>query len=240
MALLQPSAAKPVPDWGTPDPQEPRGIGPRTAIYVVLTLGILIILTVATRDPFYMGIALVALIAGAWHGSREGRRSLGAVGAIEVGESDRTHARLVRLVSGLSGDLGMERPGIWIFTGSSHNAFVTSVGSRGVVAVSTELVSELALTELEAVVAHCLLRLRAGVPHPRWARSVLGWTKRIHPCAAAAYDVGAAALVRYPPGLARAIGKAGPRKGADRGLWFVPAVEGGCSPVARIARLEDL
>jgi hypothetical protein len=240
MALPPSSAPKPVPDWGTPGPQTRRGIGRRTATYLVLTLGVLIILTVATRDPFYVGIALVVLIAGAWHGSREGRRSLGAVGAIEVGESDRANARLIRLVSGLSGDLGMDPPGIWIFTGSSPNAFVTSVGSRGAVAVSTELASELALTELEAVVAHCLIRLRDGVPDPRWARSVLGWTKRIHPCAPASYDVGAAAMLRYPPGLARAIRKAAPRKGPDRGLWFVPAVEGECSPVARIARLEDL
>jgi hypothetical protein len=240
MVAAQPSGPKPLPDWGTPDPPPARGIAARTTIYIIVTLGVLILLTVVTRDLFYVGIALVALIAGMWHGSREGRRMLGAVGAIEIGDSEREHARLFRLVSGLSGDLGIERPEIWMFTGSSRNAFVISAGSRGVVAMSAELAAELALTELEGVVAHCLLRLRDGVPYPRWTRSVLGWTRRLDPCGPAAYDVAAAALTRYPPGLARAIRRVAPREGRDRGLWFVPAAEGGCSPVTRSARLEDL
>jgi hypothetical protein len=192
------------------------------------------------RHPVYVGIAVLAVLVSARRASQEGRRSLGAVGAIEVGDSDREHARLVRLVAGLSQDLGIERPEIWIFGGSPRNCFVIPAGSRGALAVSAGYSSELALTELESVVAHCLLRLRDGVPSPRWARWVFGWVTRTPRCSPAGYDVGAAALTRYPPGLARAIGKAEPREGRDRGLWFVPAAEGDCSPAARIATLEEL
>lgn len=240
MAVSQPSRPDPGPDWGGPDPGAAQSIGTRTIVYVIATVTVLLALILLLRHPVVAGIGVLALGAGAWYGAGEGRRSLGALGGTEVGDSDREHARLVRLVSGVARDLGMERPGVWVFAGSSRNAFVTSIGSRGVVAVSSELTAELALSELEAVMAHCLLRLRDGVPRPRWARSVPGWPARIRPCAPAAYDVGAAALTRYPPGLARAIRKAGPREARDRGLWFVPAVDGECSPGDRAAKLEDL
>lgn len=243
MTVPRPSVPKPPPDWGAPRQEASRRGGMRTAIHIGLLLAMVIVvtvLTVMTRDVRYVLVAIVVMIAGVRLASREGRRALGAVAAVEIGASDREHARLVRLVSGLSGDLGIEPPGIWMFTTEDRNAFVTPAGSHGAIAMSTDLASELALTELEAVVAHCLLRLREGHAAPRWARAVRGWTGRTDPCTPASFDVGAAALTRYPPGLAGAIRKVRPREGGDRGMWFVPAAEGRCSPAGRIARLEDL
>lgn len=240
MTMPQSSAPRPVPDWGSPERPTPRAIAMRPAIYIAVALTVVAAVTVVTRDAGYVLAAVGVTVAAVWLASREGRRVLAAVAAVEVGDSDREHARLVRLVSGIAGDLGIERPGIWVFTTEDRNAFVTSAGSRGAIAVSTRLASELALTELEAVVAHCLVRLHDGLTAPWWARAVPGWTKRSDPCAPASFDVVAAALTRYPPGLAGAIRRARPREGRDRGMWFVPAASGRCSPDRRITRLEDL
>jgi hypothetical protein len=167
-------------------------------------------------------------------------RILGSLGATEVDGIGDGHARLHRLVTGAASDLGTEVPTVWVFGGTHMNALVTMIGSRPALAVGEDFAAACTLTELEAVVAHCMLRARDGVVRPTLARRLEGWSKRLPACSPASYDAHAAALTRYPTGLASAIRKARPRADKARGLWFVPAADGDCAPVARVARLEDL
>ncbi len=113
----------------------------------------------------------------------------------------------------------MRAPELRIYKGPP-NAVV--VPGHGPVALADSALDQLARTELEAVLAHCLVRLA----HARRTDPV-GY----------ADDVRAVALTRYPPGLAKALERLVPQDSH----WFVVASVRSHRPVAeRIAALEEL
>jgi hypothetical protein len=239
MATSQTTDPKRIPDWDAPDDHAPEraGVG-----WVVAGGGgyvaILVVLAAVIRQPIgtlaWLVCGAVAVFWGMKFATGEGERLLEGARRAEPG------SRLVRLAEGLSGDIGIRPPELWTYDGAPINAFITRRKGHPAVCVSSELVSGYGLTELEAVVAHCLVRSKTGVPIPPWARWMPGWTKRVPPCAARAYDIKTAALTRYPPALASALRKAGPRDGRDQGVWFVPRASGECAAEARADALEDL
>ena len=229
-----------MPDWGamgaTPSARVPTL---PILVAVVAYVGGFVLVASLSFNPALLAAWAATGAAVAWGAARvAGREGERLLAGARPAEHD---ARLERIVSGIAADAGMTPPAVWTYDGAPLNAFVTiRSNGQGVMCLSSELARSCTLTELEAVVAHRSLQLLDGVPVPRWARFVPGWTKRTSPCEPARYDTRAAALTRYPPALAAAIRKCAPRDGHDRGLWFVPHAAGRCSQAARVEDVEDL
>ncbi len=180
-------------------------------------------------------LVVVAVALGAWV-RMQGRLALRAAAArpLAPGESPR----LVSLVRGLAGDLGLGMPQLWVFEAGGPNAFVC-YSSGPCVAVSPAVLESFSRTELEAVVAHCLVRVAGRRLRRQQLAIALGRTDH-----AGAHikdeDVAAANLTRYPPALAGALRKCEPQRGRFSPLYLVGEASG--HPVAeeRAAELLDL
>lgn len=175
-------------------------------------------------------------------------RSVGAR-ALDTG----LEPRLFNLATGLARDLGTDPPGLFLIPSGGPNALVVrSSGSS--LAITGSLLDLYTRTELEAVVAHCLVRmldprrlrkaaLAAAVGLP--ARPPRGPSARL-PRGPGAGPVGleddlaAASTTRYPPALAAAIAKASPASGRFAPLWFVSSSPSQLPPDRRIAEVSDL
>ena len=226
-----------VPDWGAPRPAPDRTPLLRVLGPVVVFAGGIVL--AARGHPLVVVSWILIGVAGLYWAT--GRAAGEGEAWIPPGAAPAPEgSRLERLVTGVSGDLGIPEPEAWIFAGDPVNAVVARRRSGYLICVSSEVLDSFGLTELEAVVTHCLARVRAGVPDPSWSRWVPGWTRRVAPCKAAALDAVAASVTRYPPGLASAIRRSTPRDGRDQGLWFVPRASGTCSPAGRADALADL
>jgi hypothetical protein len=216
--------------WDGPD-LRPRlrsvapGLTGLVALGVALTLG-------RAAGPLAGAAGAGVVLAAAWVWvACQGRRVLRALRARRLGADE--WRRLTNVVHGVAADVGIAPPSLWIFDGGP-NALVCRARGR-CLAVARTLLETSTRTELEAVAAHCLLRLR---------RTTLTWESvavafgRLGPrgLVTSADDVRTAALTRYPPALHSAIARAEPpRRGAA--FWFVAK---GPSHEAREARLEVL
>jgi Zn-dependent protease with chaperone function len=130
--------------------------------------------------------------------------------------------RATNLLEGLVGRAGIARPELRVYRGPP-NALVVP-GRRPVFAISSTALDELSRTELEAVLAHCVVRVGIRRTAP------VGYED----------DVRAAALTRYPPGLAKALEKLVAEAGSGA-HWFTAADTPSHRPVGdRIAALEEL
>lgn len=165
------------------------------------------------KIPF--GTRLAAILAG-------GKAALRAAGA-EPGSGPEI-ARAANLAQGLATDLGMAvTPQVWTYPGAP-NALGVRAG-RPVIALSTELLATYSRTEIEAVIAHLLVRM------VRVDRSeIIGYSD----------DVRTVALTRFPPALASALEKATPHDGKFAHHYFA-GVGASHRPVAeRLVALMDL
>lgn len=148
-------------------------------------------------------------------------------------------ARLLNIVSGLSGDLGIEAPSTYVVRGEGVNALVFWEG-KPAIGLTGEAAEDLPRTELEALVAHCLARLD---PDGGLDRSTLTLGGIFGACAAkvtTADDVRAVAVTRYPPALAKIIERATPVSGRFSHLWFAADDASHASKAARVEALQDL
>jgi hypothetical protein len=227
-------------DWGAAD-LEKKGSAPavRTGAAVLLVavaaMGASALLVGGPAWGIGAGL-MSALAALVWVGS-QGRLALRSVGArpLPLGEAPR----LENLTRGLAADLGARAPRLLTFDGGP-NALVCRAGGPAL-GVSRTLIDELSRTELEAVVAHCLVRLRPDRLLAATLAVALGpLAPTTPPEWVLADDLRAAALVRFPPALAAAIAKAAPQTGRFRLFWFVSAEPGGPSPEERRHALLDL
>lgn len=158
-------------------------------------------------------------------GTRFGLRLSSPRSALRALESatDAGDARAHNLLEGLAERAGVEAPQLHIYRGPPNA--LAAPGRRAAVGIADSALRDLARTELEAVLAHCVVRI-AFLP-------------RIHPVG---YDddVRTVALTRYPPGLAAALAKLTPRRGPGA-HWFTAAEAASHRPVAaRVAALEEL
>ncbi|MDQ3958463.1 MAG: hypothetical protein M3273_09100 [Actinomycetota bacterium] len=176
--------------------------------------------------------AFAALFLGGlvWITSNAGRAMLRRHRATRVRPGARP--RVENIVTGLAPRTGIEVPAVWEIADDGANALVCFT-TRPAIALTTGLMESYTRTELEAVVAHCCVRLRALASPLERARLALSYVSPgFGPSVGAAQDVLVAAITRYPPGLASAIAKAVPRSGRGAGFWFaaegathVPAAE---------------
>jgi hypothetical protein len=150
------------------------------------------------------------------------RRALREANARSVTGAEQP--RLENIATGLAERLGLGPVDLFVFDGGP-NALAGRT-ERPVVAVSSTLVESYARTELEAVVAHCLVRHRES--GRRGAR--VGY----------ADDVRAAALTRYPPALVAALEKAEPYTGRNASFYMVATASTHRPLESRTEALGDL
>ena len=132
------------------------------------------------------------------------RRALREVSARPVEPGD--HPRATNIVAGLAPRVGGGPAELWVYEGDGPNALTCRL-DRIVIATARSLLESYTRTEIEAVIAHCLVRSRtAGRKGVR-----IGY----------ADDVRAAALTRYPPALAAALRKAQPYQGKFASFYMV-------------------
>lgn len=132
--------------------------------------------------------------------------------------------RISNVVEGLAAELSMPSARVFVYDGEPNALVARSAGRT--LAISSSFLDELTRTELEAVAAHCLVRL---VPPTRLGDPV-GYDD----------DVRAAALTKFPPALAAALEKATPHKGRYAPLYFVAQHPSHRPVELRIAALGDL
>lgn len=178
-------------------------------------------------------------------------RSVGAQ-ALEDGREPR----LANLAAGLARDLDAEPPQLYLVASGGPNALVVR-SSGSAVAITQSLLEVYTRTELEAVIAHCLVRLRdrrrmrrmgLAVALGRPARPPLGRPARPFRSPALGNpepvgledDLAAVSVTGYPPALASAILKAEPASGRFAPLWFVGTDPSRPAPERRVAELSDL
>jgi hypothetical protein len=135
---------------------------------------------------------------------RTAKRALRDSGARPLREGE--FPRFTNIVEGLAGTLHTGAVDTYVIEGGGPNAFVCRI-ERPALALRVSLLETYTRTELEAVIAHCLVRSdTAGRKGSR-----VGF----------ADDVRAAALTRYPPALAAALRKADPYRGRFPGYYLV-------------------
>lgn len=151
------------------------------------------------------------------------KRALAEAGGKRVDPTDEP--RLLNIVAGLSERLGIRSVDTYVIEGAGTNALAGRT-DRPSLAVTRALLDGYARTELEAVVAHCLVRHkeagRRGV--------IVGYSD----------DVRAVALTRYPPALVSAIDKATPYRGRYAALYMVSDGPTHRPKQERIQALNDL
>jgi hypothetical protein len=149
--------------------------------------------------------------------------------------------RLENLVRGLSSDHQLVLPRTVVLESGPPNAFVWRplVGTP-VLAISRSYLGVLSRTELEGVVAHCLVRLDSSDGRAATMAALLGAVgARIAPKVGLSDDIRAASLTRYPPGLSSANRKA-VLTGRSAPLWFVADGPTHRAATERIDELGDL
>lgn len=181
--------------------------------------------------------AAAAVAIALWGWVRlQGRLVLRSLNAVRLRPEQAP--RLFNIAEGLAGRTGGRVPAMWLIPGDGPNALVCWAGGPAL-AVSQSLLDGYTRTELEAVVAHCFVRL----PHSA-ARSEALALGRLGIAIAASdglsADAAAAALTRYPPALASAIAKAQPRSDRFALLWFVSSRSAQADPQSRAEMLLDL
>jgi hypothetical protein len=164
------------------------------------------------------------------------RRLLAATEARRPGPGEA--ARLEHLVASLAGQLGTRPPEV-LLIGAAGPAALVWGGRRPLVAMSPSMIDSFAHTELEAVAAHSLVRLRS--PRTRWlpAATLLGGA-RLGRFVDSSDDLKTVAITRYPPALGAAIARS--QSGGDR--WsparFAANHPSHRAPEQRIEFLSDL
>ncbi|HVF52627.1 MAG TPA: hypothetical protein VNC78_03365 [Actinomycetota bacterium] len=190
-----------------------------------------------TTNAFWSaGFAAVYLIlSSAWISTR-GRAALRAL-RVRAADPD-VEPRLFNLVEGIAMRTGV-MPQLWVIPEGGPNAFVCHA-KRPALAITQSLLDTYRRTELEAVVAHCLLRLEPRMLRATREYATLGpFAPRVE-LVGGADDLAAVALTRYPPALASAIDNAEARTGRSSAYWFV-AESRSHRPVAdRLDELRDL
>ena len=185
-----------------------------------LTLALIVGLAVGLVATLVLGatglvVGALCLVVAGWTGASASRRSAGrllqVLGTRPVSPND--HPRLHNAVDGLCLVQGIEPPALHVAEVPTGNAAV--LGSPDPVLVFTSGALEaLGVVELEGLVADLLVRAVDGDLGAQTSAAAYGglpvagsmrrrWTR---PDRQVRFDLAAAAVTRYPPGLKRALG----------------------------------
>jgi uncharacterized membrane protein (Fun14 family) len=208
-----------------------------TAIWLlpVLAAGALAWITVGLVAGF--ASAAVAAIAVALWIRVQGLLALRSAGAVQVNAD--TAPRLRNLVEGVMTHAGCSgTPSLWLIEDGGPNALVCDAGGPALAVTRTAL-DAYSRTELQSVIALCLVRLSAArkLSHAA-ALGPLG--AKVAAPVGFYEDAAAVAITLYPPALASAIEKAEPRSGRFGIFWFAGSGRSHQPRSVRVQRLLDL
>ena len=232
-----------IPDWGV-QPPRPRGAGHhlQRALVLSIFIGLAFALTFALGPiwgftPVFMinlGIGLAAL----WWANNQGLLALRSAGALRCTPEEQP--RVWNIAQGLAKELRIKPPVLYVLEEGGPNS-LACIARGPALAFTKSLLDGYTRTELEAVVAHGLVRLASGTIDRAMLSVALGplGTKSLPPVGTAD-DVHACALTRYPPALANAVEKAESRSGRFAAFWFVGEGGGHRDPAERAAAIRDL
>ena len=151
-----------------------------------------------------------------------------------------TEPRLENLVAGLVTRMGLRAPRLYVYDAQGPNGF--SCRWRGpAIGVSRRALTELNRTELEALIAHCLVRTHS--PSLRLAPLACQarlFARALGPLVGPPEDVRASAVTRYPPALSTVLEKSAPATGRYGPLYFAAKHPSHMPIPDRIAALSDL
>lgn len=168
--------------------------------------------------PWFVLFSVVIAIVGVWRvraaisGFQHRASTLGAdlVASFSAGGTSRERQRLLTVVDRLTATFGVDAVSALIIDDPGYNAALVPTGSGYSFVVTSAVMRDFELIELEGVVAHCLARDRLGIllrqsaaalsaasPEKRRSIAGVGLTYRA--------DEVAAAAIRYPLGLAGAL-----------------------------------
>ncbi|HZQ58692.1 MAG TPA: M48 family metalloprotease [Acidimicrobiales bacterium] len=198
---------------------------------------IIVAVVVALLTAWWAGIVAAAVVGGgawAWLVGPRWRsaeaRALALAGPARPAAAPG-EARVLNLVEGLAPGAGLARPELMVIDDEAPNALALGRDARrGVVVVTSGLLSALDRMQLEAVVAHLLVQVRDGVTAAATLSLAFRPSRAPAPVDMAQADTAAVALTRYPPALAAALevvaagGPAAPRHASPvlGPLWLVP------------------
>lgn len=187
---------------------------------MVVALLVAGLVALSTVSLWFVAVALVCALAYAGDlrrtiasNDRRARNLADTVMAhFKTGGSRIDHERLITLVGRLTATFGVDSVDVRIVEDSTYNAALVPQGESLCLLVTTAIMSDFELIELEGVIAHCFARHRLGLLARECAASIArssepkqrelageGSTFRA--------DEVAAATIRYPLGLAGALRK---------------------------------
>ena len=188
-----------------------------------------------------IGVAAFAALFGGtivWIASNSGRGMLRRERAVRL--KPGTSPRLENIVAGLAQKTRLPAPELYLIDDPAPNALVCFT-RRPAIALTSGLVDGFTRTELEAVVAHCYVRLAATTTPLARTMLALSYVSPVFGVPVGDIDdVRAAAVTRYPPALANAVTRASPRRGRGAAFWFVADDAMHVPPAERSRALLDL
>ena len=227
-------------DWGLPrDPNVRR----RRAVVVVAVLVYATVILLFSGITLLIGgnpVAGIVLISGLglFDLVTVGSQVLRKVEAKPVTEG--AEVRLENLVAGLVSKMGLRAPRVYVYDAPGTNGFTCR--RRGpVIGVSRRALTELNRTELEALIAHCLVRTHS--PSLRLAPLACQarlFARALGPLVGPPEDVRAAAVTKYPPAVMAVLEKCVPATGRYGPLFFAAEHPSHVPIPERIAALSDL
>lgn len=219
----------------------------RRVIPQAVVVGVVVVALLAAYSVSYWlpvaGVVLAGVAVWAFSGSlhraeRQGA-SLGAslAASFRHGGSTRDSQRLTTVLDRLAATFGVDGVRAVIVEDPGYNAALVPDGSAYVLLVTSALMADFELIELEGVVAHLLARQRLGLLGRESLSGVVSASDEARRALAGAglsyrADEVAAAAIRYPLGLAGALRRcarqappagsyfATPAYGAQRWIWF--------------------
>ncbi|HEX2294891.1 MAG TPA: M48 family metalloprotease [Actinomycetota bacterium] len=245
MSAAPDAPARPqLPDWDYVSPRPGAGAPARDLTRSRLAIVLAVALAGAALAWLLLGLLGVAAFAASFSGalvwtvSNSGRGMLRRVRAAPLQRG--ASPRLANVVGGLAPKAGVPAPELWLIEDDAPNALVCFT-RRPAIGVTTGLVESFTRTELEAVIAHCLVRLATtSTPLARTMLALSTVSPLFGVPVGDVDDVRTAALTRYPPALASAVTKATPRRGRGAAFWFVADDAMHVPPAQRAAALLDL
>ncbi len=169
--MTEPAEVSPAVDWSAPGRLR---AGPTMPLLIPLpAIGLATVAVGVLASPLWGTIVAVALVAaaGAWILTRV-PVLLRRIGARELQAGEEP--RLENLAAGIAADLGIDAPCLYEIPQRWRNALVAWNRQGGVVAVSRGQL-DATRTQLEAIVAHCLVRLATG--EARRATVAVAWDR---------------------------------------------------------------
>ena len=145
--------------------------------------------------------------------------------AFKAGGTSKDRQRLITVLDRLAATFGVDSVSAFIVEDEGYNATLVPNGSGYALFITSALMRDFELIELEGVVAHCLARQRLALLHRQSVASLASLSDEDRKSLAgsgAAYraDEVAAAAIRYPLGLAGALRKCS-RQVVPAGSFFL-------------------